>query len=157
ERFITALDAVVPSGCEQHWSWIERCAGWKERYASAREPHNLGPLNGPANLYEVIDVLGDLLNEGDVILTDAGQPTYVVPQALRLKAGQRFLAPGSLAEMGWALPAALGAAAADPGRTVVAVVGDGSMQTNLQELQTLRHYGFNVKLIVISNDGYASI
>src|SRR5262249_43094830 len=119
--------------------------------------HNLGPLNGPANLYEVIDVLGDLLSEGDVILTDAGQPTYVVPQALRLKAGQRFLAPGSLAEMGWALPAALGAAAADPGRTVVAVVGDGSMQTNLQELQTLRHYGFNVKLIVISNDGYASI
>jgi acetolactate synthase-1/2/3 large subunit len=62
-----------------------------------------------------------------------------------------------MAEMGWALPAAIGAAAADPTRQIVAIVGDGSVQTNLQELQTLRHLGFNVKLIVICNDGYASI
>jgi acetolactate synthase-1/2/3 large subunit len=92
-----------------------------------------------------------------VILTDAGQPTYVVPQGLQIKKGQRFLAPGGLAEMGWALPAALGAAAASRDRMIVAVIGDGSFQTNIQELQTLRHAGFNVKLFVISNDGYASI
>jgi acetolactate synthase-1/2/3 large subunit len=59
--------------------------------------------------------------------------------------------------MGYALPAALGAAAGRPDITVVCVTGDGSLQTNIQELQTLRHYGFNVKLFVISNDGYASI
>lgn len=158
--FIAALARVAaanPAPQAAHADWRRRCAGWKERYASAREPHDLGPPDGPANLYEVVDVLSDRLPDDAVLLTDAGQPTYIVPQAFRLRGGQRYLAPASMAEMGWALPAALGAAAADPSRVVVAIVGDGSIQTNLQELQTLRHLGFNVKVLVICNDGYASI
>jgi acetolactate synthase-1/2/3 large subunit len=59
--------------------------------------------------------------------------------------------------MGWALPASLGVAAADPNNKVVAIIGDGAIQTNIQELQTLAHHRFNVKLFIINNDGYLSI
>lgn len=160
DRFLTAMAAIpvdnVSSGPLQR-EWCKKVTGWKQRFASNNEPHRLGPPDGRVNLYELVDALSDILTGGEVILTDAGQPTYVVPQALRLKAGQRFLAPGSLAEMGWALPAALGAAAAEPDRVIVSIIGDGSLQTNIHELQTLRHNGFNVKLVVINNGGYASI
>ena len=157
DRFLRAMNSRCSHSPPQHVRWVERCGHWKERYSSTKEPHLHCAMDGPCNLYEVMDVLSDVLVGNELILTDAGQPTYVVPQGLRLKAGQRYLVPGSLAEMGWALPAALGAAAAEPERTVVAIIGDGSLQTNIQELQTLHHYGFNIKLIIINNDGYASI
>jgi acetolactate synthase-1/2/3 large subunit len=138
-------------------SWLSVCREWKQRYASMKEPHVLGEPSDPLNLYEFVDLLSRQLSGDEIIVTDAGQPFFVLPQALHLKASQRYLTPGSLAEMGWALPASIGAAAADPARPVVAVIGDGSFQTNIQELQTLVHHGFNVKLFVINNGGYASI
>ena len=65
--------------------------------------------------------------------------------------------PGSLAEMGWAVPASIGIAAASPGRLAVGIVGDGSLQTNIQELQTIAHHRLNIKLFIVNNGGYASI
>ena len=109
------------------------------------------------NLYEFVDVIGDLLDGSETILTDAGQPHPILGQAFRIKGNQRYINPGSLAEMGYALPASFGPAATDPSLNVIAVTGDGSLQTNIQELQTLVHYGWNVKLFVINNGGYGSI
>src|SRR5258706_16047949 len=59
--------------------------------------------------------------------------------------------------MGFAIAAAIGVATAAPGKSIIVVVGDGSLQTNIHELQTIAHHGFNVKIFVINNDGYASI
>ena len=149
----TAQDPERPPGTP----WRHLCWQWKQRYTSAREPHTYGPLDGPANFYEVVDLLSDLLTGNEVLITDAGQPVTVVPQALRLQAGQRYLTPGAQAGMGWALPAAIGAATVQPGRPVVVVVGDGSLATNVQELQTIHHHNLNIKVLVINNSGYASI
>jgi acetolactate synthase I/II/III large subunit len=90
-------------------------------------------------------------------LTDAGQPHPILGQAFRIKGSQRYLNAGSLAGMGYALPAAFGPAAVAHDRNVVVVIGDGSLQTNIQELQTLVHFGFNIKIFVINNGGYGSI
>ena len=68
------------------------------------------------NLYEFVDQLSDALSGDETVLTDAGQPHPILAQAFRQKARQRYLNPGSLAEMGWALPASLGVAVAAPGR-----------------------------------------
>ncbi len=138
----------------RHQEWRNRCAAWKEEDHKKRD---FGNGDGPSDFYEVMDILSDELPENAVVLTDAGQTYYHTPPNLRLTAGQRFLSPGSLAEMGWALPAAIGVAAAEPDRPIVAIVGDGSLQTNIQELQTVKHYDINLKLIVINNDGYACI
>jgi len=137
--------------------WLSACQSWKEKYSILKEPHDFGASTDPINLYEFVDVLSDLLNGNETILTDAGQPHPILGQAFRIKGNQRYINPGSLAEMGFALPASFGPAASDPNLNVIAVTGDGSLQTNIQELQTLVHYGFNVKLFVINNGGYGSI
>ncbi len=137
--------------------WQAACRSWKRNYSSRNEPHVFGEPGDPVNLYEFVDQLSDALSGDETILTDAGQPHPILAQAFRLKAGQRYLNPGSLAEMGWALPASLGVAAAAPRKQVVSVFGDGSLQTNIQELQTLAHHQFNIKTFIINNNGYASI
>jgi acetolactate synthase-1/2/3 large subunit len=137
--------------------WPSLCREWKENYSSRSENHRFGEADDLVNLYEFVDCLSDALTGNETILTDAGQPHPILAQAFRLKNGQRYINPGSLAEMGYALPASLGIAAASPGKQIIAIFGDGSLQTNIQELQTLKHHGFNIKIFVINNDGYASI
>ena len=137
--------------------WRTECRAWKQNHSSRNEPHVFGGPGDLVNLYEFVDQLSDALSGDETVLTDAGQPHPILAQAFRQKFGQRYLNPGSLAEMGWALPASLGVAVSAPDRRVVSVFGDGSLQTNIQELQTLAHHKFNIKTFVISNDGYASI
>jgi acetolactate synthase-1/2/3 large subunit len=138
-------------------TWPRRAKSLAEQFCSKNETSDLGSEDSPLNLYEFVHLLSEILNGNEVILTDAGQPFYILPQALTLKTGQRFLTPGSLAEMGWALPAAIGAAVADPASPVIAIVGDGSIMPNIQELETISSHGLNIKIFVINNDGYASI
>ena len=137
--------------------WRASCRNRKQHFPCHKEAHSLGEAQDAVNLYEFIDRLGAELNGNETIFTDAGQPFYILPQALRLKSGQRYLVPGSLAEMGWAVPASIGIAAASPGRLAVGIVGDGSLQTNIQELQTIAHHRLNIKLFIVNNGGYASI
>jgi acetolactate synthase-1/2/3 large subunit len=160
--FLESVMALVPRGPGRSTGqgrWVQRCRVWKERFPSQKEQHLLGDDKSPLNAYEFVFALGERLPPECTIVSDAGQPFYFLPQALRHRAGQRYIIPGSFAEMGYALPASIGIASAHPdeGHTVVAVIGDGSFQTNIQELQTIRHHGFNVKMFVIDNGGYASI
>src|SRR5262249_30455142 len=139
--------------------WWQTCGAWKARFTSQREPHVLSDDSSPLNAYEFVFALGDQLPRNSTVISDAGQPFYFLPQALAHRAGQRYLIPGSFAEMGYALPAAIGVASAHAGEehATVCVIGDGSLQTNIHELQTIRHHRFNVKMFVIDNGGYASI
>ena len=138
-------------------NWRTECRQRKHQFPCRLEGHALGESEDTVNLYELIDRLGEELTGNETIFTDAGQPFYILPQALRLKDGQRYLVPGSLAEMGWALPASIGIAAAAPERLAIGIVGDGSLQTNIQELQTIAHHRLNIKLFIVNNGGYASI
>lgn len=135
--------------------WKTRCKEWKEWYAVRKEPHIIN--EGPVNLYEFANVLSDQLQGDETIVTDAGCSFYVMGQAFKLKNKQRYIVSGALGSMGYALPAGLGVAEGTDGKPVICVTGDGSLQTNIQELAALRHVSPNLKLFVISNDGYASI
>jgi acetolactate synthase-1/2/3 large subunit len=137
--------------------WVKACETWKHTYGIMKEPHNIGNHDSPINLYEFTDVLCDELKGNETILTDAGQPHPILGQAFRTKGSQRYLNPGSMAEMGYAIPASFGPASVAQDRNVIVIIGDGSLQTNIQELQTIVHYGFNIKLFVINNGGYGSI
>lgn len=154
--FLAALDRastrapVIPSG-----EWHRRCIEWKKRYAVMREARPVA-ADG-IDYYEFIDTLNGVLQGDETVVTDAGSAYYVVGQAFRTQVGQRVIVSGGLGTMGYALPAAIGVAAGAPGRKVVCVTGDGSLQTNVQELGTLAHNGFDVTVIVVSNGGYASI
>lgn len=147
---LARMDPVAP-----HSEWQTRCAGWKERLAVRAEPHDT--TTAEINFYEFAEALSDALAGNETIVTDAGSAFYVMGQAFRSKAGQRYIVSGGLGAMGYALPASIGAAAADTEHTVICVTGDGSLMTNVHELQTLAHAGLTVKVFVIDNDGYASI
>ncbi len=135
--------------------WLERCRGWKERYPVAREPHK--SEGDTINTYQLVDLLSDLLKGDETLVTDAGSLYYIVGQAFRTKARQRVIVSGALGSMGYALPAALGAAYASPDKMVICLTGDGSMHANVQELATLVNSQLNCKIIMINNGGYASI
>lgn len=132
--------------------WVRECADYQhgdEYFVYGNE--------GPLDLYEALSALDSEISQDAIILYDAGQPYYAIPQAMMMIYNRRFICPGSLAQMGWALPASIGAALANPNVPVVAIIGDGSFMTNVQELSVLARLELNVKIIVINNGGYASI
>ncbi len=135
--------------------WRRQCAVWKTELSVNREPHKKYPDS--INYYEFVDALSDLAPDNATVTADAGSAYYVVGQAFKAKRGQRVLVCGSLGTMGWALPAATGASFAESSRTVICITGDGSLQTNVHELATVRRNQLNVKIFVVNNGGYVSI
>lgn len=137
-------------------SWRALCTRWKTELPVSREPHYREP--GRINYYDFAEALSAACGPDDTLTSDAGSAFYVIGQAFRVKRGQRIISSGALGTMGFSLPAAIGAAAAAPGRRVVCVTGDGSLQTNIHDLGTLRqNRDLNVKVFVVNNDGYVSI
>ena len=107
--------------------------------------------------YVLIDKLSDLNNGKIPIITSDGSANVVTMHALRLKGQQRLFTNTGCASMGYGLPAAIGACFANNKDPVICIEGDGSLQMNIQELQTLVHHKLPVKLIVMNNNGYLSI
>ena len=91
------------------------------------------------------------------MITDAGSNYYVGGQVWKFKKRQKEIASVSNAAMGLSIPLAVGAAVASPSSNILAVTGDGSLELNIQELKTISHYRFNIKLFVINNGGYVSM
>ncbi len=135
--------------------WSERCRSWKERYPVVLPEY--AEQKQPINTYQFVKVLSSQMTGKDVVVIDSGSSSYVVSQAIEIKAGQRYLASGGLGAMGYAVPAALGASVALGDGQVVAITGDGSLHMNVQELQTIAHENLPVKIFVFNNHGYASI
>lgn len=156
---LEAFDALIGGATDPNRfaGWLATCLSWKSRFAVMSEPHELGEPDGNINFYEFADVLSGLLSGTETVITDAGSAFYVMGQAFRTMADQRYIVSGAMGAMGYALPASLGAAVGGKDRQIVCVTGDGSLHANSQELESIRHYGLNVKVFVIDNDGYASI
>ena len=90
-------------------------------------------------------------------VTDVGQHQMWSAQSLDLGPDQRFLTSGGMGSMGFALPAAIGAAIGAPKRPIVVIAGDGGFQCNIQELQTVRQLGLPVKIIIINNECHGMV
>jgi len=88
---------------------------------------------------------------------DVGQHQMWSAQSLELSTSQRFLTSGGMGSMGFALPAAIGAAVCLKGQPVVMIAGDGGFQCNIQELQTVAHLGLPVKMVVINNECHGMV
>ena len=109
------------------------------------------------NPYCFIDILSKKLNKKDIILTDDGGHLTWTIQAFKVKKGQRVFSAFGNSPMGYAFPAALGASLANKKKRIICVDGDGSIQINIQELQTMVANNIPLKLFIINNDGYGII
>lgn len=141
---------------ETPWKdWLARCAHWKEAYPVVQEKHYKD--RDKTNVYAFIDSLSRALPEDMITVVGNGSACVVGSHGYYIKKNSRFIINSAVASMGYDLPAAIGACVADGGRELVCVTGDGSIQMNLQELQTILTNQLPIKIFVINNQGYHSI
>lgn len=138
----------------QRDEWLLKCQSWREKWPVALKSYE--EKDKKINKYTFVEHLNQYTKDDTVIVADAGSAYYVTAQALKIKANQRYITSGAQADMGFTLPAAIGASFAKKGE-VVAITGDGSFQMNIQELQTIIHNKLPIKIFVWNNGGYLSI
>jgi len=147
------LDSGISSCMEE---WANQCRDWKTRY-----PQNEGgafPDKGPIGHAHCVEVLSEAIPENTLVTCgSSGLAVEFFFAGFRNKAGQRTFLTSGLGAMGYGLPAAIGACVGNNMQPMVAVESDGSLQLNLQELATLVGYQLPICLIVMNNNGYASI
>ncbi len=153
--FITRLlDTLKSHGASDFSPWAGQC-----RQALLDTPlkewMDEGTVVPP---YRFMKGLSAAMGEQDVVLLDTGQNVMWGMQAIELKAKQRLLTAWGHSPMGYSLPAAMGVAATvDQGERVICLIGDGGVQLNIQELQTIHSYALPVKVFVLNNHSYGAI
>ncbi|HMK34959.1 MAG TPA: thiamine pyrophosphate-binding protein [Desulfomonilaceae bacterium] len=155
--FLEELDRRLDSvsyDADAHSNWLEWC---KERMRLYPVVPARRTVDGPINPYEFVDTVFRRLTGDDVVVTANGAACIIPFQVACIKKGMRLISNSGSASMGYDVPAAVGAAVAGDGKRVICFAGDGSIQLNIQELQTLVHHRLPVKIFVLNNGGYLSI
>ena len=135
--------------------WVKHCQNWKQKYPVILPEYK--DHQGSINSYHFIDLLSDLLQANDVIVTDMGLSFVGTHQAFRTKTGQKLMTNSGFAPMGWGLPAAVGACIANGNKQTICLSGEGGLMMNIQELATMMHHKLPIKLFIYNNGGYLTI
>ena len=139
-------DGAAPADSE----WLERIGKWHERYPFYHP--NVGDATDEIVPEVVLKKLSDKLDpRASIVTTEVGQHQMWAHQFVDREVPRSFLSSGGLGTMGFGFPAAIGAAVAHPGKTVVCIAGDGSFQMNSQEMATASINGVNVKVLIMDN------
>jgi len=153
--FFKELESLDYKPNPAHATWVAWCKERVKKYPAVVSSYWEGTDN--VNPYCFVDSLFKNLREDDWVVTGDGTACVVSFQAAQLKKGQRLFTNSGCASMGFDIPAAIGAYFAGPPKKLVCIAGDGSIQMNLQDLQTIKSHGMPVKLFVLNNRGYHSI
>lgn len=149
-RRLRATSVKAPS------RWIERIQGWKKQFSSVPERVD---GQGPVDPYYLVKQLSEVCAEGETIFIDTGCSIAWMMQAFEVKKNQRLIHDFNNTAMGYALPASIGAAFAQPNpkSRIVCVTGDGSLMMNIQELSALSYHDLSIKVILVNNEGHSMI
>jgi acetolactate synthase I/II/III large subunit len=153
--FLTVLNNNLKAPLHKKKPWLDYCRSMRKAYPVVLEEHR--KRTDYVSSYAFSEILSDSLKGDEIIVTGNGVAYTSTFQAFHVKARQRMFANVACAAMGYDLPAAIGAAFAGRGKEVVCITGDGSVQMNIQELQTIVNYSLPIKLFVFNNAGYLSI
>ena len=138
-------------------SWMAYCASIKAKYPLSKEvqPYdNEGKTDG----YHLAEVLSGLSKVSDVFVgSSSGRTCGISHMAYALKKGQHFVTSMGIGSMGWCIPSAIACCFASGKRRTLVLEGDGSLQSNIQELALINQYKLPLKLFIFSNHGYASV
>lgn len=134
-----------------HANWMEQFQIKFQKEKEVLIDKELHPTEVGLTMGEVIQVLNELTNGDAVIVTDVGQHQMVACRYAKQNLSRSNITSGGLGTMGYALPAAIGAKYGAPHRQVVAIMGDGGAQMNIQELGTIMQFQPNVKILILNN------
>lgn len=155
-EFIAAFLKRTTDTTFPDWSaWRATCDDYRSRYPVIGPEHADNPPY--INSYPFMERLHAYFHPDQIIVTDVGTALLSGHQVLRPRAGQRLMTSTGLGEMGYGLPAAIGASFARGRGEVMCLNCDGGMMMNLQELQTVVHHKLPIKLFIFNNDGYLMI
>lgn len=145
----------VLEGDNTEKNWLGTCQEWKKKYPVVLPEYK--KEKDFVNSYYFTDVLSDILEEGEIIMTGVGTSFTGTRQCFKIKKDQQLHSSIGCASMGYDLPSAIGAWFATNKNRIILITGEGSLMMNLQELQTIFHYKIPVKIFLLNNNGYLAI
>lgn len=143
----SALERFASVGHPDWTPWLQAIAALRTRYDDQEEQDTAVGINPNRFMHQLSKASG----AAGAYLIDVGQHQMWAAQSVEVHGDQRWLTSGGMGSMGFALPAALGAAISLAPRPVVVIAGDGAFQCNLQELQTVVRNRLPVKIVIINN------
>ncbi len=152
--FLKTLLKNMPNKNQISKEWHVYCKDIRKKYPIVLEEYR---KQKKINSYDFIDVLSDVLNKDDIIVTDMGLSFVGTHQAFKIKKGQRLFTNSGHAPMGWGLPAAIGAYYASKKKRIICLTGEGGLQMNIQEFATIMHNKLPIKTFIYNNGGYLTI
>ena len=153
--FLKKLLPAVPQDWRSSQDWLDYCRRLKNQYPVVTDEHR--SRTDYVSTYAFAELIGKKCAGNAVVVTGNGVAYTSTFQAIPIQKNMRVFANQGCASMGYGLPAAIGAAFAGEGKEVICLTGDGSLQMNIQELQTIKNYDLPLKLFVYNNGGYLSI
>ena len=135
--------------------WVDKCQHWKKQWPIYQSEH--ADDSRGLDIYEVLESINEILTDNNLVVADAGSPSYACPTALKATCSNQFIFNPSQADMGWAVPASVGVALNAKDKLTLAIIGDGSFYSNMQEIAVIKYLDLPIKLIVLNNGGYLSI
>lgn len=135
-------------------NWMNKCAGWRNKYDPVTP--DMFKKSKNVNQYAFARILSEQMKADDILVGDCGGNIVVVNHCFKTKTGQRYFTNNGNSPMGFSFAGAIGAwFASDKERqNVVCVIGDGGMNMNIQELQTLVNYNVGIKVVILNNNIY---
>lgn len=152
--FLEMMDSALAVPLSPKTDWLETCQTWKKNYPVVSEKH-YNP-DGLANAYCFLNEVSHRVSDDQLIVLGNGTVEACL-HAIYIKDKTRLICNSGAASMGYDLPAAIGACFASKGKMTVCLTGDGSIQMNLQELQTIVFHKLPIKIFVVNNQGYHSM
>ena len=154
--FIDAMiDQLPAEGLIPKRDWLAWCKIRKDKYPVVLDEY--WKRDSLVNPYCFMDSLSKNLSENEIIVTANATACIVAFQVIQIKKGQRMYSNSGSAPMGYDLPAAIGACIGANRQRVICLAGDGSIQMNLQELETIVYNHLPIKIFLLNNHGYHSI
>lgn len=155
KQFLEVLyDLIKDEPLKSKNEWIIKCQEWKKKYPVIQEKHFLD--NGSVNAYAFLHMLGSKVKKDQTIVLGNGTAEACL-HAIPIKEKTRLISNSGAASMGYDLPASIGACFALDKKEIINITGDGSIQMNLQELQTIVFHKLPIKIFLINNQGYHSM
>jgi acetolactate synthase-1/2/3 large subunit len=146
KKFFKYMKEHKPTHKDPYKAWRKEVEKWEKEHA-------LGYRYSKSKIKPqfVVEKLCELTKGNAIITTEVGQNQMWAAQFYKFNNPRNFLTSGGLGTMGYGFPAAMGAQVAYPGRTVIDIAGDGSIQMNIQELATVKQYRLPVKIAILNN------
>ena len=129
--------------------WREKIKEWKNRYPICTKSHI--EQKKYVNPYAFFNVLEKYIPNNSVVVTDCGSNLIWTMQSLSLKNNQQVISAFNHSPMGYSMAASIGAAIAEPERTIVCIIGDGGFYINVQELAVISKHKLKIKIFVMNN------